>query len=179
MPILSYFIFHFSDNSIITPMSRIIFGGTAIVLLIFLAPSVNWQALAKTARKYGAKRVTLEGPYLVCAAQNPRIASGLASIAGADNVTVAKQVPRHFSNVLGAITEAGIKAILPDEKFYVKAILAAKVPDYVERDIEFASTGILVEKLAKINALPARNQHEADRVIMTVVGKKWAYVFAK
>jgi hypothetical protein len=111
--------------------------------------------------------------------QNSKIVSDLSNIAGADNVAKAKRVSRHFSDVIAAITETGIETILPDEKFYVEVILTTKVPDYVERDVEFASAGMLVEKLAKINALPARSQHEADRVIMAVIGKKWAYVCAR
>ncbi len=55
---------------------------------------------------------------------------------------------------------------------------AAKA-DYVDRDIEFASTGALVGKLAEINALPAKSEQEADRVILAIVGKKSAYICVK
>src|SRR5919198_3737923 len=75
----------------------------------------------------------------------------------------------------GAIVQAGSKAISPNEKFYVKVIQTAKA-DYVHRDIEFASAGALVCKLAKINALPAKSEQEADRVVLAVVGSKSAYV---
>ena len=99
----------------------------------------------------------------------------LAGISGIDRVAIAEQVPRGFSKVVGAIVEVGTKAVMPGERFYVRAILAVKA-DYVERDIEFSSAGALVEKLAKINALPARNEQEADRTIIAVIGKKVAYV---
>lgn len=160
-------------------MPRIIRGGTGIVLVVFTPASISRQLLARAARKHGAKRVIFEGPCLVCTPHNSRIESGLADIVGADNIAIAEQVSRHFSDVIGAIAETGIRIILPGEKFYIKVILAAKVSDYVERDVEFASTGMLVEKLAEISALPARNQHEADRVIVAVVGRKWAYVCAR
>jgi hypothetical protein len=105
---------------------------------------------------------------------DPQVAK-LAGISGIDRVALAEQVPKGFSKVVGAIVEAGVKAVMPGERFYVRAILAAKV-DYVERDIEFSSAGALVEKLAKINALPAMREQEADRTILAVIGKKAAYV---
>ena len=85
---------------------------------------------------------------------------------------------RKFSDVTGAIVEAGSRTILPAEKFYVKVIQTAKA-DYVERDVEFASSGALVERLVEISALPARNEHEAGRVVVAVIGKKSAHVCVK
>jgi hypothetical protein len=138
-------------------------------VLVFPSAFANRQSLVRAMKKSGAVQVASEGPYLVCKVRDPKILSELSGIA------VAKQVPRRFSDVTGAIVEAGEKAIMTGEKFYVKAILTAKA-DYVERDVEFASAGALVEKLAKVNALPARNEQEADRLILAVVGKRSAYV---
>lgn len=107
--------------------------------------------------------------------RNSLTVSRLASIPGVNACAMARQVPTQFSEILSAITEAGIEAIQPGEKFYVKVIQILRM-DYVERDIEFAAAGALVKKLAKVNALPAKNEHEADRVIQAVVGKKWAYI---
>lgn len=154
-------------------------GVTGIVLLIFPPPSVSWQSLAKAAKKSGAKRITFEGPCIVWEKESSRIVSNLANIVGRDNVVRARRVSARFSDLIDAIVDAGTEAIMPCQSFYVKAILTTKTHDYVERDVEFASAGMLVERLAEINALPARSQHAADRVIMAVVGKKWAYVCAR
>lgn len=145
------------------------------VVLVFPPASVSKQLLAKAAKKSGAKRITFVGPCFVYRAYDSKIASDMAEITGAGNAVTAKQVSSRFSDVINAIVETATKTILPDEKFYIKTILAAK-KDYVERDIEFASAGALVEKLAKINALPARSEHGADRVILAVIGKRHAYV---
>lgn len=148
------------------------------VVLVFPKDSINMQLLAEAAKKHGSKHFISEGPCFVCTIRDSKIVSDLANIAGADNITIAKQVSRRFSDVVGAIVEVGIRTILPSEQFYVKAILSAKA-DYVERDIEFASAGMLVEKLVKMHAMPTRNEHEADRVILAVIGKRWAYVCAR
>ena len=74
-----------------------------------------------------------------------------------------------------AIVKAGEKSIMPGEKYYVKAILMTKA-DYVERDVEFASAGVLVEKLATVDALPSRNEEQADRLILAIIGKRFAYI---
>lgn len=102
-------------------------------------------------------------------------ATKLAGIPEVDTVAMARQVPRRFSEIVSAIKEAGTKTVQPGEKFCVKVIQVTKM-DYVERDIEFAAAGALVEKLARVNAFPAKNCDEADRVIQAVVGKKRAYV---
>ncbi|MEW6605152.1 MAG: THUMP domain-containing protein [Thermoproteota archaeon] len=144
-------------------------------MLVFPPASVSKQSLAKAAKKSDAKRITFEGPCFIYRAYDSKIALDMAKIAKSDNVVTAKQVSNRFSDIIDAIVETGTETILPGEKFYVKTILASK-KDCVERDIEFASAGALVEKLARINALPARSEHEADRVILVVVGKRQAYV---
>ena len=103
------------------------------------------------------------------------IVGKLAGLQGINGVATAIRVPNEFSEVVSAMVKAGVDEVKPREKFYIQVIQAAK-KDYVKRDIEFAAAGALVEKLAKISALPARNEREADTVIHAVVGKKWAYV---
>jgi hypothetical protein len=71
-----------------------------------------------------------------------------------------RKVTRKFSDVTGAMVQTGSRTILPGERFYIKVIQTAKV-DYVERDVEFAPAGAVLEKLAEINALPAGNEQEA------------------
>ena len=120
-------------------------------------------------------QVASEGPCIICKARDLEV---LAGIPGIDWIAVAKKVNLKFSDVTGAIVQSGIRAIPPGWKFYVRVIQTAKV-DYVERDVEFASVGALVEKLAEINALLARNEQEAGHVVMAVIGKKSAYVCVK
>jgi hypothetical protein len=137
--------------------------------------SVDRQAFAQAIRTSGAKQVYSRGPCIICKARYLEI---LAGIPGIDWVAEARKVTWKFSDVTGAIVQAGSRSILPGERFYVKVIQTAKV-DYVDRDVEFASAGALVEKLAEINALPAGNEQEADRVILAVIGKKSTHVCVK
>lgn len=137
--------------------------------------SVDRQALARVIRTSGAKQVYSRGPCIICKARDLEI---LAGIPGIDWVAEARKVTRKFSDVTDAMVQAGSRSILPSERFYVKVIQTAKV-DYVDRDVEFASAGALVEKLAEINALPAGNGQEADRVILAVIGKKSTHVCVK
>lgn len=123
-------------------------------------------------KKSGAKLIAFEGPCLVCRVRRSEKLSDLSAV---DRVETAKQVPGGFSDVTAAIVEVATKTIMPCEKFYIRAILAAKA-DYVERDIEFASAGALVEKLAKLKTLPARTEQQADRVILAIVTRESAYV---
>lgn len=134
--------------------------------------SVDMQALARAVRSSGAKQVYSKGPCITCKARDLKI---LAGIPGIDWVAAAMKVTRKFSDVTDAIVQAGTRTILPGETFYIKVIQTAKV-DYVDRDVEFASAGALVEKLAEINAMPAGNEQQADRVILALIGKKSTHV---
>lgn len=140
--------------------------------LVFPSATANRQSIINALKRSSAARVVIEGPLIVCKARDLQKLSG---ISGIDRVETARQVPRDFSSVIGAIVKLGSKTVMSGEKFYVKAIMADGA-DFVERDIEFASAGTLVEKLAKANALPARNEQEADRVILAVIGKRAAYL---
>lgn len=148
--------------------------------MILVCPSApdNIQALVQAIKKSDIVQVTFEGVYIVLKTGSPKIASGLAGLARVGSVAVAKKVSSRFSDVTRAIVQAGYNAILPGQKFYDKVIQTAKA-NYVDRDIEFASCGALVGKLAEINAPPAKSEHEADCVILAVVGKRSAYVCVK
>lgn len=148
-------------------------------VLVFPSAPANKQALVRAIKKSGRIQVTSEGACIVCKAGNPsRLVSSLTGLSGIDSVAIAKKVSSRFSDVTSAIVGTGSKAMLPREKFYVKVIQTAKA-DYVDRDVEFASSGMLVEKLAEISVLPAKSEQEADRVIIAVVGKRSAYVCVK
>lgn len=147
-------------------------------MLIFPSALANRQALVRAIKKSGRMQVTSEGTCIICKARNPvKTASRLAGLSGIDSVAIAKKVSSQFSDVTSTIVQIGSKAILSKEKFYVKVIQTAKT-DYVDRDIEFAATGALVEKLAEMNALPAKSE-EVDRVILALVCKRSAYIYVK
>lgn len=148
------------------------------VVTVFPSTSVSIQTLARNMKKYGVTQVVAEGPYLLCRVRNATILSDLRNLSGVKDVVVAKQVSRCFSDVIRTIVEAGTKAILTDESFYVKVIQTSKA-DYVERDIEFAAAGALIENLAKVKAVLARNESDAERVILAIVGKKCGFVCVK
>jgi hypothetical protein len=84
-------------------------------------------------------------------------------------------VKNEFEELSNAIAEIGLKVVLPGEKFFIK-VKAGETNDYVGRDVEFASSGKLTARLAEIGASPAKNEQEADRVILAFSGKKFAYV---
>jgi hypothetical protein len=148
------------------------------VVLVSPSAFASIQALTRTINKSGGK-ASVEGGYIVCKSLDPaKLASSLTNLAEVDEVKIARKVTSQFSDIIGAIVQEGSAEILPDEKFYIKVIQTAKA-DYVNRDIEFASAGALVGKLAEIDALPAKSEQEADRVVLAVVGKKSAYVCVK
>lgn len=144
-------------------------------VVVFPAASADRQALAKAIKKAGATQVAFEDKCIICKTRDLEI---LAGVSGIDWAAAANKVTRKFSGVMDAIVQAGSRVILPGERFYVRVIQTAKA-DYVERDVEFASAGALVERLAEIHAVPARNEHEAGCVVVAVIGKKSAYVCVK
>jgi adenylyl- and sulfurtransferase ThiI len=149
------------------------------VVLVFPSALANRQALVRAIKKSGKTQVGAEGSCIICKTNDPsKLASRLAGFLGIDSVEIAKKVSSRFSNITNAIVQAGSGAIQPKEKFYIKVIQTAKA-DYVDRDVEFASSAALVGKLAEINIRPAKNEQEADRVILAVVGKRSAYVCVK
>jgi hypothetical protein len=149
------------------------------VVLVFPSALSKRQPLFRAIKKSGKMQVTFVGACIICKARNPaKTASRLEGFPEIDSVAIAKKVSSRFSDVIDAIVQTGSKAILPKERFYVKVVQTAKA-DYVDRDVEFASAGALVGKLAEINALPAKSEQEADRVILALVGKRSAYVCVK
>lgn len=149
------------------------------IVLILPSALASKQGLARAIKKSGRVRVASEGAWIVCKTNDPiKIASRLADLPEIDNIVLAKKISSRFSKVVEAIVQQGSRAILPKERFYVKVIQTTKA-DYVDRDVEFASTGALVGKLAEINALPAKSEQDADRVIVAIIGKRSAYVCVK
>jgi hypothetical protein len=135
------------------------------------------QAFVQAIKRIDAKaKITFEQAFLACESNNPvELASRLKGSFGFESVAIARRVKNQFQELSGAIAEVGLKNILPGEKFLVK-VKAGRANDYVGRDVEFASSGNLTAKLAKIGASPAKSDQKADRTILAFVGKKFAYV---
>jgi hypothetical protein len=96
---------------------------------------------------------------------------------GIDRVAIAKQVPNTFSQVVSAIIATGKQIILPKEKFFIKVQISSKAKvNYVGRDIAFVSAGDLIEQLASTGARLAKNEYEADKIILSYVGKDYGYI---
>jgi adenylyl- and sulfurtransferase ThiI len=150
------------------------------VVIAFPSAFTNEWALAQTIQKVarGTVSVNVEHNCVICESSDVvDLASQLASMFGVESVAIAKKVSSNFSDLSRTIVEVGTKVIIPGDRFYVKVIIqpVAKC-NYASRDIEFAATGTLAARLASINALPAKTQKDANRLVMTVIGKESAYV---
>jgi hypothetical protein len=97
---------------------------------------------------------------------------------GIDKVAIAERIESGFNDVVNAIVNTGKQIILPREKFFVKVYTnnSAKKTSYVGRDIEFASVGNLITEISPTAAMPAKNELEADKIILAYVGQDSAYV---
>jgi hypothetical protein len=148
-------------------------------VIAFPSAFTNNRALARAIKKISVDiiKVVIEGNFIVCESSDTvELACHLTSLFGVEKVAIAKKVSNKFSDLSAAIVEVGTKVIMPGASFYVKVIQQADKYDYVSRDVEFAVSGILTERLASINARPAKTEEEAGHLILTVVGKEWAYV---
>jgi hypothetical protein len=105
-------------------------------------------------------------------------ACSIKELFGIDRVAIARQVPNIFSDVVSAIITTGKQIILPKQKFFIKVQISSEAKvSYVGRDIAFVSSGDLIEQLASTTgAYPARNEHEADKIILAYIGKEYGYI---
>jgi len=140
---------------------------------MFHSISVGGLRLIRLTNKKQSKLLQ-EGYRFICGVQDIKLVQGI----DISEFAVVKKVKSRFSEIISGIVDVGVKAIEPGKKFYIKVIKNVKA-DYVERDIEFASSGVLVEKLSKSSILPARNEEEADTLVLVVVGRTWTYILIK
>ncbi len=150
------------------------------VVLVFPSALSPAGALVRAIKKIGGNsrlQTAFEGSRcIVCEGADPvELSSRLASLFGAEWVVVARKVPGQFSSISSAIADIGSKLVQPCEKFFVK-VEAEERRDFAGRDVEFAASGTLTAKLAGIGASPAKNEEEANRIILTIVGKESAYI---
>lgn len=150
------------------------------VVIVFPSVFADAQALAKVIKKRyrGISDITVEGNCIVCETKDaPDLASKLGTMFGVDSVAIAVKVSINFSELSTSIVEAGSRIIAPGDRFYVKVLVQTLARlTYKSRDVEFACTGLLASKLASIDALPAKSEAEASRLILAVVGKKAGYI---
>jgi hypothetical protein len=150
------------------------------VIIVFPSPFTDKQALAQTIQKAvgGTINVDIEYNCIICEARDVvELASQLATMFGVESVAIANKASSNFSDLTAAIVEVGSKVIVPGDRFYVKVtILPVAKCEYVSRDIEFTASSTLAGRLASIKALPAKNEKDASRIILTVIGEKSAYV---
>jgi hypothetical protein len=96
---------------------------------------------------------------------------------GICQVAVAKCIPNRFTDVVATIVKTGKQIILPEEKCFIRVRTSSKAKiSYIGRDVEFASSGNLIAELSRIASKPAKNEHEANKVILSYIGKHSAYV---
>lgn len=151
------------------------------VVIAFPAAFTDERALAHAIQRAasGTMGVRLEYNCIICekARDVVELASQLSTMLGVGSVAIANKVSSNFSDLTAAIVEVGSKVIDPGERFYVKVVIQPLAKcEYVSRDIEFAASSTLAGRLASIRALPAKTEKDASRLILTVIGKKSAYV---
>ncbi|HEX2169061.1 MAG TPA: hypothetical protein VHF65_02060 [Nitrososphaera sp.] len=154
------------------------------IVIVFPSVFTHPQILAKAIQKLHKKRITsisIEGNYILCETSDViELATDLSKMFGIERVAIATKVSSNFSELSAAIVEVGSRIIIPGDKFYVKVTISDFANfSYRSRDIEFACTGSLAERLTSMDALPAKTEAEASRLILTVVGKDSAYVCIK
>ena len=147
-------------------------------MLVFPSAFASPQALARSLNKMRGIKVKIsleEDCFLVCSTQDPvKLASMLEDTFGIDTIAIARKIIAQFPKVTKEIADVGSRIVMPGEKFFVN--VKSDRSDYVSRDIEFASTGMLTENLAKKGSYPAKNEQDADRTILAFIGKKFAYI---
>lgn len=124
-------------------------------------------------------QVLIEDDFIVCYADDPvSLALKLENTFGIQKIALARKVAAEFAKVTEAIADAGSKMVLPGEKFFITVEIgnSGKNHNFRSRDIEFAATGTLTAKFAGISSRPAKNEREANRIITTFIGRKFAYV---
>jgi hypothetical protein len=151
-----------------------------IVILIFPSTLIQLNIVFKAIRKIVPQscRITIDDGLIVCVTDRPvDVAFKLKNLSGVEKIAIAKCVAKEFESLSKSISLVGKEIISPGQKFFVKVKESeGNYTGYASRDVEFASSAMLVKHLARKGALPAKNEQEADKVILTVIGKKFAYV---
>ena len=100
----------------------------------------------------------------------------LSSSLGIKKIEIAYSVPNEAKFIINKILNLGQK-IIPNEKFYIKVL--SDNPNFIARDLEFMATGLLIEKLANKSSIPSKDEHSANKIIITYIGKSKSYISFK
>ena len=149
---------------------------------VFLANTKN-MIMSNTIKKLQLENMTVtkticeESCFVFIVNDIVGAACSIKELFGIDRVAIAKQVPNIFSDVVSAIITIGKQIILPKQKFFIKVQISSEAKvNYVGRDIAFVSSGDLIEQLATTGAHLARNEQEADKIILAYIGKEYGYI---
>jgi hypothetical protein len=100
----------------------------------------------------------------------------LSSSLGIKQIEIAYSVPNEAKFIINKILNLGQK-IITNEKFYIKVL--SDNPNFIARDLEFMATGLLIEKLANKSSFPSKDEHSANKIIITYIGKSTSYISFK
>ncbi|MDE1814740.1 MAG: thiamine biosynthesis protein, partial [Thaumarchaeota archaeon] len=111
---------------------------------------------------------------VVVEAVDPVLASSAVNLLfGIDKIAIAKEVENNFDSVLSTITNTALSLLLKGEKFYVK--VEGKTKKFLAKDLEIASTAMLVEKSMHLEAKPGSESNH-DRLVYAYLTDTYAYV---
>lgn len=115
--------------------------------------------------------------FLVFDVDDPVKASNIAiNFLGIEKAGIAVNTETKFSSIVDKIVSIGKKITRPNEKFIVKVF--SNNIQFVERDLEFASTGKLISELSDRNCRPASSDTESTTAIFCyITNSKNSYIF--
>ena len=163
------------------PYDEILFKYAVLnIIIAFPSAFANKRKLVKAMKRTvpALRNIAIEDSYIVSESTDAvEHASMLTNVFGVEKIAIAKRVNSRFSDLCRAIVNVGTKLIIPGHTFHVKTVIQQSARHgYASRDVEFAASGMLTARLAPINAQPAKNEEDAQDLILVVVGKEWAYV---
>ena len=120
------------------------------------------------------KSIKRDGDVILVDANDPVFASSTINLLfGIEKIAIAKQVKNDFQNIVSEITSIGGNLLLKGEKFLVKVEGISK--GFLTKDIEIASTSIIIEKKSNLGAKPGTDEN-FDKLLYTYLTKNNAYV---
>ena len=111
---------------------------------------------------------------IIVEATDPVLASSTVNLLfGIDKIAIAKETSTDFDSVLSVITNTTLSLLLKGEKFYVK--VDGKTKNFLAKDLEIASTTVLVDKSMIREAKPGSELNH-DRLVYVYLTDSHAYV---
>lgn len=100
----------------------------------------------------------------------------LSSCLGIKKIEIAYSTSNQTSSIVNKIMNVG-KKVIKNERFFIKVF--SENPNFIARDIEFIATGLLIEKLASKSSIPSHDEHSANKIIKSYIGKSKSYICIK